>query len=240
MTKEPKREQLILSGEQVRALDRIAEERFGMTVLTLMENAGLRASEAVLAELKRVKGQRVCVLAGPGNNGGDGFVAARHLANAGKGVVVLLCEARDKYKGAALANLHIADKMGLKLLEVSEMSLDETAAAVYEQVCLAEVVVDALLGTGAKGKIREPLRTVIETLNGCDMALKTVALDVPSGLDADTGRPTDVAVKAARTVTFAAMKKGFLSLEAATYTGKVEVAGIGIDARLLAIYLDEA
>ena len=221
--------ELVLSREQVRACDEAALERLGICGLVLMENAGLRAAEHVLRLLDEKGSSGVCIVAGLGNNGGDGFVVARQLCNAGVRVAVVVCGARERIKGDALANLAIVERMPVAIRCVSEA--DGAAAAITECSKGAAVVVDAMLGTGTSGEAREPMRTAIETING--LGKTVVALDIPSGLDCDTGEPMGATVRADSTVTFAAMKKGFGQPGAAEFTGAVTVASIGIDVGLL-------
>jgi len=224
--------ELVLSREQVRACDRVAIEQFGLCGLVLMENAGAAAAGCVLEELGRWGGGRVCVVAGTGNNGGDGFVAARHLANEGVGIEVLWCGSAERSSGGAgeaASNLAILRRMGAAVQELSDSGA--AAAAIGRHGGEADVIVDALLGTGATGPPREPTRTAIEVLNR--LGKPVVAIDIPSGLDCDTGEPMGAAVRAARTITFVALKKGFLNPAAAAYTGRVTVASIGIAAGLL-------
>lgn len=226
-----KSEAWVLSREEVRRCDRVALERYGLCGLVLMENAGGAAARWLLGRLGTARGARVCVLAGPGNNGGDGFVVARHLHNAAVTVEVVICSGRDKYRGDAASNLSVIERMGLSLHYVNELTGAALGQAIREYAAPAEWVVDALLGTGTSGPPREPIRTVIENLN--DLGKQVLALDIPSGLDCDTGAPLELAVRAGHTVTFAALKKGFLAAGAETYTGGVTVASIGIDTGLL-------
>ena len=224
---------LVLSREQVRACDGVAIERFGIDGLVLMENAGGGAGRVILSLLPKPARARVVIVAGTGNNGGDGFVVARHLASENVGVEVVVCGRRERIKGDALVNLAIIEKMKLPLTYIDETSSEAVAAVLAERLAGAEVIVDAMLGTGTAGPAREPIRTAIKAINDNAAGKTIVALDIPSGLDCDTGRPVGIAVRAEHTVTFAAMKKGFQSLEAAPYTGRVTVVSIGIDTALL-------
>lgn len=223
---------LVLTRDQVRNCDRIAIERFHVPGIVLMENAGSAAARWINGELARRSGRRVCILAGPGNNGGDGFVVARHLANDGVDVQILLFTPAEKIKGDAAANFAIIHAMQITLCELGNSTPNQVAAAIRDRAGQADLVVDALLGTGATGQPREPIRTAIETLNALNRPV--VALDTPSGLDCDTGEPLGgPAVHAVATVTFAAMKKGFAQGRARDFTGPVQVASIGIAAQRL-------
>ena len=156
---------------------------------------------------------------------------ARHLYNAGVDVEVLLCGERTRVKGDALTNLRVIEKMGLAIFTIDNVEAAIVAEVIRQHVEKADVVVDALLGTGTQGAPRGVIRTAIEVLNA--LGKRVISLDIPSGLDCDTGRPLETAVRAEETITFAAMKKGFLEEEASAFTGVVKVVSIGIDTALL-------
>ena len=187
----------------------------------------------------------VLIFCGTGNNGGDGFVIARHLSNNNIGVRVIVCGSRDKIKGDALANLTILENIGQEItyidLEkiaqasplVNKISTETAqecchceAISLSELIGDADFIVDALLGTGLAGQVKDSCKKIIESINsaGCPV----LAVDIPSGLDCDTGRPLGAAVQADYTVTFVAVKKGFTNPESAKYTGRVFVASIGV------------
>lgn len=222
-----------LSRAALAELDRLAIEELGLPSAVLMENAGRGAAEAILRELgERPAGDEaeVAVFLGAGNNAGDGYVAARHLHNAGRRV--LLCETAAPQRLSADAALFrgVTAAMGLEHVPVGEPGAWERLVPRLER---SAVWVDALLGTGARGEPREPLAGLIEALVGLEGQLapgagaRIVALDLPSGLDADTGRPARATIRAARTLTFAASKRGFLAPGAARHLGRVEVLTIG-------------
>ncbi|MCK5270898.1 MAG: NAD(P)H-hydrate epimerase [Sedimentisphaerales bacterium] len=225
--------ELVLSREQVRQCDRIAIERFEINGLVLMENAGAAAARLILSLMDDTSSCRVCVVAGVGNNAGDGFVVARHLSSVNVPVEVILCGSRERYKGDAEANLRIIERMALPIICLEPGRPEAAAAVIRSHAAVVDIIVDAMLGTGAVGSPREPIRSAIEIINNLQKTV--VALDIPSGLDCDTGQPIidNAAVRADHTVTFAAMKKGFQSPEAGRYTGDVTVASIGIDTSLL-------
>jgi NAD(P)H-hydrate epimerase len=214
-----------LSRTEVRELDRRAIEEYGVPGIVLMENAG-REAAGWLVELG-IDGP-VLICCGKGNNGGDGYVMARHLESWGHKVHVLLaCDPAD-FKGDALVNYQILRTSGTP---VTIWSADCTEPRIDELFRNADWVVDGLLGTGAQGELRGPLRLAIETINSCDA--RKFAIDIPSGLDCDTGRPLGCAVRASYTATFVAPKIGFTNPESAAYTGRVRVFDIGMPARLL-------
>ncbi|MCH8970011.1 MAG: NAD(P)H-hydrate epimerase [Planctomycetes bacterium] len=207
-----------LTREQIREIDRCAIEEYGIAGIVLMENAGRNAAELIRANLKETdQPAAVCILCGRGNNGGDGFVIARHLFNAGLKVEIILFADPEKLAPDARVNHDIAHKMKIPIRAFTE---SDAAACVSR----AQVVIDALLGTGFSGKVRPPLDRAIELINSADHALK-VAIDVPSGLDCNTGQPAAATVRADLTITFVAPKTGFAS--AAEYTGQVLTADIG-------------
>jgi NAD(P)H-hydrate epimerase len=212
--------------DQIRELDRIAISEYGMDGLILMENAGRWCARVAARMLGGTEGKKATIVCGPGNNGGDGFVVARHLSNWGANVgVLLLARVEDVLRGSqeAAANLRIILNMGIAAREIS--SAEEAAQAIRE--CAgSDLLVDALLGTGTHGEIREPFFAAINAINEC--ACPVLAVDVPSGLDCNTGEPLGTAVRADRTVTFVLNKVGFTQPKAREYTGQVEVAEISI------------
>lgn len=219
---------LVLSRQEVRNGDSVAIERYGINGLVLMENAGAAAARFIYSRLKSPAETHVLIITGTGNNGGDGFVVARHLVNERVAVHLIICGARERVKGDALANLQIVEKMNLPITWLATADADEAVRTITDLAgsLPVEMIIDALLGTGTAGPPRQPIRAAIETINR--LGKPVVALDIPSGLDCDTGEPLELAVKADHTVTFAARKKGFLTLGAQAYTGDITVASIGI------------
>ncbi len=213
-----------LTREQIREMDRRAIEDYGIPGVVLMENAGRNAAELIRVNFRESdQPAAVCILCGRGNNGGDGFVIARHLSNAGLNVEIILCADPAKLAPDAKINHDIAYKMEIPIRPFA----DSYAAACVSR---SQVVVDALLGTGFAGEGRPPLDRAIELIKSADHALK-VAIDVPSGLDCNTGQPAAATVRADLTITFVAPKVGFAS--AADYTGQVLTADIGAPRTLL-------
>ncbi len=223
--------QYTLTREQVRELDRLAIESFGVRGLILMENAGGACAREAVDLLGDAAGKTVAIFCGKGNNGGDGFVIARHLSNRGADVRVVLTGATEELlgrEGDAATNLNIVVKMQLPLTEV--LDADGIGNAVSDSKD-ADLLVDALLGTGVTGALRGIFRPLIEAVN--TLKKPVLAVDLPSGLDSDTGAVLGSALRCKRTVTFAGVKRGFLNPEAAEYTGKVKVADIGIPRSLI-------
>lgn len=206
-----------LSREEVRNVDRVAIEQFGIPSVVLMENAGRGAADWLVEQ--RPAGP-VVICCGKGNNGGDGFVIARHLDIRGFEVRVLLfCEA-DALQGDAAVNYRIIQKAGVPIRFVT---LPQDIDALADELNHAGWSVDALLGTGTQGAVREPIPQVIEAINASPA--KVLAVDLPSGLDCDTGQPLEACVKANLTATFVAPKLGFEN--ARKWTGEVRVIDIG-------------
>jgi hydroxyethylthiazole kinase-like uncharacterized protein yjeF len=224
----PDKECVVMTRDEVRAFDAWAINTLGIPGVVLMENAGRSCAELIEDKLKDIAGQKVCIFCGTGNNGGDGYVIARHLINHGIKVTVVVCGDRSKIKGDAKTNLDIVEQMGesVELLNPS----DRDIAGRVEHFCAgADIIVDSLFGTGLRGQLSDEYKRLIESINACESPV--LAVDIPSGLDCDTGEPLGEAIKAAWTMTFVAVKKGFLSANAVQYTGEIFVASIGIAAR---------
>lgn len=209
-----------LTRAQVRLVDRIATERYGMLGLVLMENAGRNAA-AIILDAIGATAKRVVVLCGTGNNGGDGFVIARHLANAGVDVLIGLAGERDRLSPDAAANARVCEVMGILTVEASTVEIRPT-----------DLVVDALLGTGFTGKVRSPVAELIARVNAADK-VAVHAIDVPSGLDCDTGMASNATILADVTITFVADKVGFHRAEARRHVGRVRVADIGVPSAIV-------
>jgi hydroxyethylthiazole kinase-like uncharacterized protein yjeF len=209
---------------EIRNFDRHCIEDLGVPGIVLMENAGRQAAEVAVRMLEEAEFRHVVLMAGCGNNGGDGFVVARHLAIHGYATEVILLGRSDQVKGDARTNLDIIEAMHFYVHEVDGPP-DDILRELQPTLLGADLILDGLLGTGAEGEIREPYAGVITAING---VRKTVlAIDIPSGLDADTGKPLGPTIRAARTVTMAAMKAAFRNPDAAQYTGQVTLADIG-------------
>jgi NAD(P)H-hydrate epimerase len=212
--------------EQARAFDECAIKTLGIPSLVLMENAGRGAAEVLRSfEAHGFLKGRVVICCGKGNNGGDGLVMARHLANAGIDVLVLLFANPAELSPDAALEWKITQNMHLRSQVWADDSLDEAKLAiVFEK---AQWIVDALFGTGLTGPVRPPFDRIIEVINASRK--RVFAVDIPSGLDADTGEPTGSTIRAAFTATFVAHKIGFLNRTSNEWTGPVRVVDIGID-----------
>jgi NAD(P)H-hydrate epimerase len=218
--------------QEVRAFDQYCISTLGAPGVILMENAGRQIADEARLMLLVTAPQRVLVVAGRGNNGGDGFVAARHLALHGATVVVALVAPRSEIKGDADTNLHLVETLGLPV-HVLDGSLEDTLRRLAPLVEAAGLIVDGLLGTGTQGAVREPYAGVITAINAAGRPV--LAIDIPSGLDCDTGLPLGSTIRAARTVTMAARKAGFANAESAAYTGEIVLADIGVPWRRVGV-----
>jgi len=219
---------ITLTRNQVRRVDELAIHRYGIAGLVLMENAGRNAA----AVIDRAYGPtgRAVIFCGTGNNGGDGCVIARHLHNAGWSVRVVLAGDVSRMTPDASANYRIIEAMGLRPVTAIDAATQQAAAS---SITSDEIVVDALLGTGFSGDVRSPMAELIHAINAAKKRA-VVAVDLPSGLDCDTGTPGRATICADLTITFVARKRGFDSPEAVLYLGRIEVADIGAPCELLA------
>jgi NAD(P)H-hydrate epimerase len=216
---------LAFNREQSRRVDELAQQEFGFSGLVLMENAG-RGVADVLCRLGIAGPVAICC--GKGNNAGDGFVIARHLDLRGHKVRVLLWAQPEELLGDAAANFRILAKTDVPI---------EVFGAAGDPARLAHLldgttwIVDALLGTGAKGEPRPPIDAVIDGLNAAEAP--KLAVDLPSGLDCDTGVPARHTIRAAETCTFVTAKIGFAASAATAFVGRVHVLDIGVPRKLI-------
>ncbi len=224
-----------LTRKQIRRVDQLAIERYRIAGIVLMENAGRNAAEIIRQAYGEVGQALICC--GPGNNGGDGCVIARHLHNAGWAVRLMVTGEESRMSPDMSVNYRIVEAMGLdpRVAPDGPDQLD-----FVQSVRGDDVVVDALLGTGFSGEVRSPTAELITALNAVAKRA-TVAVDTPSGLDCDTGEPGNATIQADLTITFVAKKTGLVAPAAARYVGRVEVADIGVPRELVAeIISDDA
>lgn len=236
-----------LTRGQARDVDRRATAEYGMSGLVLMENAGRGVADKLVEIGVR---SPVTIFCGLGNNGGDGFVIARHLDIRQIDVVVVVCSSPptgDSPAGIPLApNAEETDALervaarmppdaraNFRILRAAGLPIvvAESAAAVSDPLRRAGCVVDALLGVGSRGRPRPPLDAIIAAIN--DSRLPVVAVDLPSGLDCDTGVAAEPTIRAEHTCTFVANKAGFLAPDAHKWTGVVHVLDIGAPRKLI-------
>jgi NAD(P)H-hydrate epimerase len=231
---------LIFSRAALHELDRRAVKEFHIPILVLMENAGRAVAEAALKMLHTydqnapASTASVLILAGPGNNGGDGLVAARHLHNAGIPITLLVLASRDKFKDAAATQLAIIDAMKLHaetlspgLSEFRDWLVDASPDA---------LIIDALFGTGLSRPPEGLAAQLIRAANSSNHPI--LAIDIPSGLDCDTGQPAtggspEIVIHATQTISFCGTKLGFTNPASKPFSGKVTTADIGAPIELL-------
>lgn len=215
-------ENVILTRDQVRRVDECAIRELHFPSIVLMENAGKNAADWIRTHAAGPD-RRALILCGSGNNGGDGLVIARHLHNAGWQVQVGIVGDAQHMSPDAQTNDIIARAIGIPRTDFADA---EACRQIARGIDSRTVVIDALLGTGATGPAREPVATAIRILNSTPAA-RVIAIDVPSGLDCDTGLAAGEAVRADATITFVAPKPGFARPDARPCTGDVIVVDIG-------------
>ncbi|MBI5779312.1 MAG: NAD(P)H-hydrate epimerase [Planctomycetes bacterium] len=219
-----------LNRKQLQQIDRLATAKYGIPSLLLMENAGRAAAEETIRLIRR-KSSRIVVICGKGNNGGDGFVIARHLHNNHYKVsVIYLGDIKDRKSRSAASgeprlgreatdiNLNIVRKLGITIHPLNKSTLRLLKSA--------DIIVDAIFGIGLTREIQGPIKELIAQVNSLNKPV--LAVDIPSGLDTNSGQPLGIAVRAKITVTFGYPKIGFNNPETRKYTGKVVVADISL------------
>ncbi|MGI6434485.1 MAG: NAD(P)H-hydrate dehydratase [Syntrophomonadaceae bacterium] len=218
----------LVNSQEMKQIDHQAIHEYGISGLVLMENAGIRTVEVIEELLEITTGKTVLVLAGRGNNGGDGLVIARHLMNAGAQVFVFLLAQADQLPSDAQTNYNILQRMGGQLYALEDESdLDGL------MICLlnSDLIVDALYGNGFRGSLSAYEARIAEMINWSKSPV--VAVDIPSGVEADTGRVHGIAIKAAYTVCFGLPKIGLVLEPGKDYAGTLSVADISIPRALL-------
>jgi hydroxyethylthiazole kinase-like uncharacterized protein yjeF len=213
-----------VTSAQMRRIDHIAIERLKIPVLLLMDNAGRSVAEIARDLLMKRKGRKVIVLCGGGNNGGDGVVAARYLQGWDYNVTVIWLKNPTAWKNDLAMHYQIAKRCGVSFFSLVRIPIKRRARILGQ----ADLLIDALLGTGTSGPLRPPMPEAIAAMNAARKPI--IAVDLPSGLDADTGRVKDIAVKASVTITFHAPKTGLFNPAAHPYVGRLIIADIGIPA----------
>jgi NAD(P)H-hydrate epimerase len=210
-----------LTRAQVREIDRRATDEYHIPSIVLMENAARAAADVAFNMLDPTRKHPITIVCGGGNNGGDGLTMARHLHNRGADVLIVLAAAPERFTGDALTNFEIARAMGITWWksEIPSWPLEKG------------IIVDAILGTGLTEPPRPAAARAIKRINAADQPV--LAVDVPSGLDCDTGQPLGPCVKATITITFVAEKVGFANPEARDYLGEVIIGDIGAPRKLI-------
>ncbi len=218
----------VATAEQMQELDRRSIENYKIPGIVLMENAGRGAAEVISKTFPNIQRWKVAVISGKGNNGGDGFVIARHLMNQGVVVKVFLLTDPRALRGDAETNYQVFYRMKGEVLPVPSSKDYQRIKKDLEKF---DLLVDGIFGTGLDAEVRGYYREVIDHLNTLQKPI--VAIDIPSGLDANTGKPLGTAIKATLTITFGLPKIGLLISPGLDYAGEVKVIDIGIPKKLV-------
>lgn len=213
----------LVKASEMQEMDRLTIQKLGIPGVVLMENAGRGAARTFLEHFDPLKSSRVLILCGRGNNGGDGYVIARYLHGAGLGVTILILAPLEKVSGDARKNLDIARGMGLNIREVPDQ---ETWQGCESLLAETDYIIDGILGTGLRSEVKGFYGRVIQAINGARK--RVMAIDIPSGLNADTGGVMGTAVMADLTVTFGFPKLGQVVFPGADQVGRLVRIDIGI------------
>lgn len=213
----------VLNTEQMREADRRTIEDIGIPSIVLMENAGRQAVAAMEAAFDELPASRVGVICGRGNNGGDGFVVARTLVQRGVDTIVFLLGSVADVRGDARTNLETLGRIGLTVVEITDAQEWELH---FTEVSECDLIVDAIVGTGFRGRLSGLLETVVADVNG--LGVPVVAIDLPTGLSADAHHLDGEAIEASMTVTLAAPKIPLVFPPADSHAGDLVIADIGI------------
>jgi ADP-dependent NAD(P)H-hydrate dehydratase / NAD(P)H-hydrate epimerase len=218
----------VLNTQQMREADRRTIDEVGIPSIVLMENAGRQAVAAMEAAFEDLATMHVGVMCGRGNNGGDGFVVARTLIQRGVEISVFLLGSVADVRGDARTNLEVLGRIGLTVVELTNAQEWELH---FSEISRCELIVDAILGTGFHGQLSGLLETVVADLNG--LGVPIVAIDLPTGLSADTSDVEGEAIEASMTITLAAPKIPLILPPADTHSGDLVIADIGIPLPIL-------
>ena len=213
----------LVTASEMRQMDQETIESFGLPGRILMENAGRGATRFLLDQFGGLSGKKIGVVAGRGNNGGDGFVIARYLFQKGIRVTVFLLSESSKVKGDAAKNLELLLPLNIPVIEVP----DQDAFVKHKTIMRhQDLWIDAILGTGLQSDVKGFFKTIIDFINQSNKPV--FAVDMPSGLNSDTGQPCGTCIRAHGTATFAFAKTGHFLFPGAVYTGNLEIVDIGI------------
>ncbi|MCA9036989.1 MAG: NAD(P)H-hydrate epimerase [Planctomycetaceae bacterium] len=221
-----------LSRDQVRNIDACAIRELGIPGALLMENAARGLCDILMEKLDDEPHPRVLIVCGTGNNGGDGLALARLLSANGRSASTVIVDDGKLLQGDAELNERILMNAGL----FPNRTSPEQLGLVLGQLNESDWVVDALLGTGLTGPPREPYRSVIHAINRC--SARVLSVDLPSGMNCDTGEALETCVKADETVSFVARKRGFDHPAATSLTGRIHVCHIGLPLEWLSQHIN--
>jgi NAD(P)H-hydrate epimerase len=213
----------LVTAQQMRDMDRLTIESFGIPGIVLMESAARGAVDTLFRHFPDVRRMKVGIAAGRGNNGGDGFVMARYLASAHVPLAVYLVSEKNRVRGDAASNLKLLDHMRVPVHEVPDMAAFKSCRAGMRDY---DLWVDAMLGTGLTSDVRGVFKEMIAFLNAAQKPI--LAVDIPSGLDSDSGRPRGCCIQATVTATFGLPKVGHVVFPGSKFVGRLEVVDIGI------------
>jgi hydroxyethylthiazole kinase-like uncharacterized protein yjeF len=213
----------LVTAQQMRDMDRLTIESFGIPGIVLMESAARGAVDTLFRHFPDVRRMKVGIAAGRGNNGGDGFVIARYLAGAHVPLAVYLFSEKKRVRGDAAANLKLLDHMNVPVHEIPDLAAFESCRGGMRDY---DLWIDAMLGTGLAADVGGVLKEMIAFLNATQKPI--LAVDIPSGLDSDTGRPRGCCIQASVTATFGLPKIGHVVLPGSEFVGRLEVVDIGI------------
>lgn len=212
----------LLTARRAKTIDLKLKEKLGISTLVLMENAGRQVAEETLEALKNKRISKIAIFCGRGNNGGDGFVAARHLLTFDLKPDIFLAGKMNDVSNEARINLEILRKLKQNIVEVNQNNLD----FVKKKISKYSLIIDALLGVGLSGEVRGIFKSLIEIINSSGAYILSV--DIPSGLDVTKGKVLGCCIKADETVTFMAKKRGMVLGDGPKYCGRVVVKDLGI------------
>lgn len=214
---------LVAGQKEMQLMDHYTIDKLGLPGVVLMENAGIRVVEEIVASAAHVN-PRVVILAGSGNNGGDGFVIARRLYDLGFDPLLCLLVPPDRIKGDAKVHFDVYRNRQLPILYLHESSLGHIESEINQ----ADVIVDALLGTGVSGPVREPFGSVISMVNKHAGKKIIISVDIPSGINSDSGKVEGTSIKASKTITFVFPKRGFFLQDGPKFVGEWKAVDISV------------
>lgn len=213
----------VAGQKEMQQMDQYTMEQIGLPGIVLMENAGARVVEEIRAS-SPCKNPKVIILAGAGNNGGDGFVIARRLCDLGWDALLCLLVNPDRITGDAKCHLDVYQNRGLPILHLWENNPEQ----IRDELNRADMIIDAMLGTGLRGPVREPFNQIISLVNEFAGSKVVIAVDIPSGVGSDDGKVAGVAVKAAKTITFVFPKIGFFLQDGPKHVGEWKAVDISV------------
>jgi hydroxyethylthiazole kinase-like uncharacterized protein yjeF len=219
----------VAGQKEMQQMDQYTIEKIGLPGIVLMENAGSKVVEEILVS-SPCESPRVIVLAGGGNNGGDGFVIARRLFDLGLDPLLCLLVKPETIKGDAKVHFDVYHNRGLPIFHFQENS----TAALQTALNQADIIIDAMIGTGVSGSVREPFSQVISLVNEYEGRKLVISVDIPSGVNSDNGKVDGVAIKARKTITFVFPKKGFFLNEGPLYVGEWKAVDISVPPSIIA------